>query len=110
MIMPEIPDRPWSKIAADLFEYQSQLWLRVVWGTCYMSESICGRKRFKICWSKLWSVVSDDLVNISITWHKSFHIYNGELFLNRRLKTSLPTSAQLLMPQGIDTREIQDPP
>jgi hypothetical protein len=25
MIMPEIPDRPWSKIAADLFEYQSQL-------------------------------------------------------------------------------------
>jgi hypothetical protein len=34
----------------------------------------------------------------------------AQLFLNRRLKTSLPTSAQLLMPQGIDTREIQDPP
>jgi hypothetical protein len=30
MIMPEIPDRPWSKIAADLFEYQSQHYLLVV--------------------------------------------------------------------------------
>lgn len=32
----------------------------------------------------------------------------AQLVLNRLLKTSLPTSAQLLMLQGIDTREIQD--
>ena len=29
MIIPEIPDRPWSKIAADLFESQSQYYLLV---------------------------------------------------------------------------------
>lgn len=32
----------------------------------------------------------------------------AQLFPNRRLNTCLPTSAQLLMPQGIDTLEIQD--
>ena len=29
------------------------------------------------------------------------------LFLNRRLKTSLPTSAPLLKPLGMDTKEIK---
>ena len=30
MLVPEIPDRPWSKIAADLFEYQNHHYLLVV--------------------------------------------------------------------------------
>ncbi|CAC5421204.1 unnamed protein product [Mytilus coruscus] len=30
MLMPEIPERPWSKLATDLFEYQKQHYLLVV--------------------------------------------------------------------------------
>ncbi|VDI40081.1 Hypothetical predicted protein [Mytilus galloprovincialis] len=30
MLMPEIPERPWSKVATDLFEYQKQHYLLVV--------------------------------------------------------------------------------
>ena len=30
MLLPDIPDRPWSKIAADLFEYQNHHYLLIV--------------------------------------------------------------------------------
>jgi hypothetical protein len=174
MIMPEIPDRPWSKIAADLFEYQSQHYLLVVdyfskWPEVLKLDNqsskntIVYMKGLMSRYGYVDEVITDNGPQFGSADFKSFataygfrHVTstphypqsNGQaermvqtiknliikakdphkaildyrntpldmelspaqLFLNRRLKTSLPTSAQLLMPQGIDTREIQDPP
>lgn len=174
MIMPEIPDRPWSKIAADLFEYQSQHYLLVVdyfskWPEVLKLDNQSSKNTIEYMkglmsrYGYVDEVITDNRPQIGSAEFKSFateygfrHVTsiphypqsNGQaermvqtiknliikakdphkaildyrntpldmglspaqLFLNRRLKTSLPTSAQLLMPQGIDTREIQDPP
>jgi hypothetical protein len=174
MIMPEIPDRPWSIIAADLFEYQSQHYLLVVdyfskWPEVLKLDNQSSKNTIEYMkglmsrYGYVDEVITDNGPQFGSAEFKSFateygfrHVAssphypqsNGQaermvqtiknliikakdphkaildyrntpldmglspaqLFLNRRLKTSLPTSAQLLMPQGIDTREIQDPP
>lgn len=171
MLLPEVPDRPWSKIAADVFEYQNHYYLLVVdyfskWPEVIKLDNLSSKTTIT-CLKGLISrygfideIISDNGPQFSSLEFKTFstefgfkHVtssphfdqYNGQaermvktvkrlimkstdpfkalldyrntpldiglspaqLFLNRRLKTSLPTSAPLLKPLGMDTKEIK---
>lgn len=162
MLLPEVPDRPWSKIAADVFEYQNHHYLLVVdyfskWPEVIKLDNLSSKTTIT-CLKGLISrygfideIISDNGPQFSSLEFKTFstefgfkHVtssphfdqYNGQaermkstdpfkalldyrntpldiglspaqLFLNRRLKTSLPTSAPLLKPLGMDTKEIK---
>ncbi|CAC5401780.1 unnamed protein product [Mytilus coruscus] len=166
MLMPEIPERPWSKLATDLFEYQKQHYLLVVdyyskWPEVmkldnetskstidylkglmsrfgYIDELVSDNgpqfsslefKRFATEYGFKHTTSSPSngqaersvqtikkLIMKSKDPHKALLDYRNtpldidlspaQLFLNRRLKTSLPTSLPLLMPQNINNREI----
>ena len=171
MLLPDIPDRPWSKIAADLFEYQNHHYLLIVdyfskWPEVIKLDNLSSKTTIT-CLKGLISrygfideIISDNGPQFSSMDFKTFstefgfkHVTssphfaqsNGQaermvqtvkrlimkstdpfkalldyrntpldiglspaqLFLNRRLKTSLPTSAPLLKPLGMDTKEIK---
>lgn len=170
MLMPEIPDRPWSKLAADLFEHEKHHYLLVVdyfskWPEVIKLENLSSKTTVN-CLKELLSkyglideMITDNGPQFSSADFKDFssefefkHVTssphyaqsNGQaertvqtvkrlimkskdlfkalldyrntpldiglspaqLFLNRRLKTSLPTSAPLLKPLGLDAKEI----
>ncbi|CAC5391222.1 unnamed protein product [Mytilus coruscus] len=163
MLMPEIPERPWSKLAVDLFEYQKQHYLLVVdyyskWPEVMKLDNETSRntidylKGLMSRFGYIDVLVSDNGPQFSSLEFKRFATEYGfkhttssphfaqsnrqtersvqtvkklimkskdphralldyrntpldidlspaQLFLNRRLKTSLPTSLPLLMPQ-----------
>ncbi|CAC5398870.1 unnamed protein product [Mytilus coruscus] len=170
MLMPEIPERPWSKLAADLFEYQKQHYLLIVdyyskWPEVMKLDNETSRntidylKGLMSRFGYIDELVSDNGPQFSSLEFKRFATEYGfkhttssphfaqsngqaersvqtikklimkskdphralldyrntpldidlspaQLFLNRRLKTSLPTSLPLLMPQNVNNREI----
>ncbi|CAC5385606.1 unnamed protein product [Mytilus coruscus] len=170
MLMPEIPERPWSKLATDLFEYQKQHYLLVVdyyskWPEVMKLDNETSKntidylKGLMSRFGYIDELVSDNGPQFSSLEFKRFATEYGfkhttssphyaqsneqaersvqtikklileskdphkalldhrntpldidlspaQLFLNRRLKTSLPTSLPFLMPQNINNREI----
>ena len=172
MIMPDIPERPWSKLGVDLFEFQNRHYLLVVdyyakWPEVLKLDKLTSKNtidhmkglfsrygypdivftdngpqfsslEFKL-FAKEFSFVHStssprfpqsngqaertvqtvkNLIKKSKDPHTALLDYRNtpldiglspaQLFLNRRLKTSLPTSAPLLSPKHINVKEVQD--
>lgn len=172
MLIPDLPDRPWSKLAADLFEFRDNQYLLVVdyfskWPEVLKLDNQSSKTTID-CMKSLMSrygypdtVITDNgpqfssvefqtfakdyefthvtssprfpqsngqaertvqtiknLIKKSDDPHKALLGYRNtpldiglspaQLFLNRRLRTSLPTAATLLAPFSADAKEIHD--